>query len=237
MNELYFTTTSPFGYSSFPKEENWVTASFGSVVFQIILYGFKYAPGAFEHCPVLKSEHVYSFLFSQESRTSLVIIRTGIMHFSIQFDCQLDFRAIEVYNIGSDALLPSEFQAIQLFAFQHPPKDGFGGCGMVPQGLPIFFVFFFVHQGLHKRYRFARLVLIVCHKVICRYHPARWALTPFVLPRFRGRATSPEEGSWVTASFGRCFDSGFAFAQHDRGGGGISILLLRGGGVPVRGRW
>ena len=168
-------TTPPVGHPSFPKEENWVTLSLGSVVFQIILYGFKYAPGAFEHCPVLKSEHVYSFLFSQENRTSLVIIRTGIVHFSIQFDCQLDFRAIEVYNIGSDALLPSEFQAIQLFAFQHPPKDGFGGCGMVPQGLPIFFVFFFVHQGLHKRYRFARLVLIVCHKVICRYHPARWA--------------------------------------------------------------
>ena len=31
-------------------------------------------------------------------------------------------------------------------------------------------------------------------------------------------------GGSAAVSFGRCFDSGFAFAQHDRGGGGIPLV-------------
>ena len=87
-----------------------------------ILYGFKDAPKIFKYCSVFKSDRIYSFLFRQECRTSLIIIRTGIMNFSIQLNCQFDFRVIEIYNRGPDALLHLNFKPFNCLSFNIRPK-------------------------------------------------------------------------------------------------------------------
>jgi len=70
------------------------------------------------------------------------------MSLPINFDGEFYPRAIEIDHITVNAMLPSEFEALYLFAFQMLPKPLFSVDGIVPQ-LPtlLFFRSFVIVDG------------------------------------------------------------------------------------------
>jgi hypothetical protein len=55
---------------------------------------------------------------------------------TINFYGQLSLRAIEIYNVLFDALLPSELATEQLLPFQQPPQRSLRVRGIIPKKLP-----------------------------------------------------------------------------------------------------
>ena len=76
---------------------------------------------------------IHHFIFIPQKRDAVLTQKGSsdvVVHFSIetivnlsvQFDAESQFGTIKVYDIRSDAELPSELQPVYLFAFQFHPE-------------------------------------------------------------------------------------------------------------------
>ena len=57
---------------------------------------------------------------------------------SIEFDCNLDFRTIEIEYVVTNAKLSTELKSCNSLSFQQIPKEGFSLCSIVTKFSPIF---------------------------------------------------------------------------------------------------
>ena len=97
------------------------------------LYLPKYLFGILEHYAVFKAQYRDACRFRQVACTlSVILLPTGVRR-SVQLYRQLQGRTIEIQNIRSHTMLPSEFQPFQLTPLQQPPKDGFCRSQCLPK--------------------------------------------------------------------------------------------------------
>ena len=97
------------------------------------LYLPKYLFGILEHYAVFKAQYRDACRFRQVACTlSVILFPTGVRR-SIQLYRQPQGRTIEIQNIRSHTMLPSEFQPFQLPPLQQPPKDGFCRSQCLPK--------------------------------------------------------------------------------------------------------
>ena len=70
----------------------------------------------------------------RQKYVSLPVVFCGlrvVVNFAIKFDCQFFGRAVKIEDVVGDTVLPPEFSTVELFAFEHCPKFGFGGGKIV----------------------------------------------------------------------------------------------------------